>query len=203
MTVRALSTTDVSRTVGDVWDLLVDVRDTDDELVDAVPVVTVTLPNGTTASPTPEAVTTGVYRVEYTLAATGRYVATVAATGYGLADFAAYVTGVTPAAGMPTVQGYRTDYAQDNGGSWTDEQIQDALDAEAAAQRKVCRVGAVYPADLQEALYRRVQCNLARRKLPLAVVQGDAEAGSSSVMPPGRDPEVRRLEAPHRKLVMG
>jgi hypothetical protein len=202
MAMRALSHPSVNRTLGDVWDLLVDVRDSDGVLVDAVPDVTITLPAGTTETPTPETVTTGVYLVQYTLATAGRYVATMAADDYGLADFAAFVTAVTPASGMPTVGSYR-EYDEDGGGSWSDPAIQGALDTEAAAQRKVCVVGAVYDVDLREALLRRVQCNLARRALPLAVLRGDAEAGSSTTMPPGRDPEVRRLEAPFRKLVMG
>lgn len=86
--------------------------------------------------------------------------------------------------------------------SWTDAEIGDALDAETAAQAKVCRIPDPMPADLAEALKRRVQRNLAMRPLPLAVLQGDAEGGSSTVLP-GRDPEVRRFEAPHRKLVLG
>lgn len=87
--------------------------------------------------------------------------------------------------------------------SWTEEEIQTVLEVELAAQDKVCRVPDPMPADLAEAVKRRVACNLARRGLPLAVLQGDAETGSASAMPPGRDPEVRRLEGPHRKLVMG
>ena len=85
--------------------------------------------------------------------------------------------------------------------SWEDIDIQGALDAELAAQDAVCRVPDPMPADLAEALKRRVSCNLARRPLPLAVLQGDAEAGSTR--PPTHDPEIRRLERPHRKLVMG
>ena len=83
--------------------------------------------------------------------------------------------------------------------SWTDPELQGALDAEAAAQRKVCRIGDGYPPDLGEALKRRVARNLAMRGLPLAVLQGDAESGSSTL--PGRDPEVRRLETPYKKRV--
>ncbi|GIF71905.1 hypothetical protein [Asanoa siamensis] len=86
--------------------------------------------------------------------------------------------------------------------SWTEEEIQGALDAELAAQAKVCRVPVDMPADLAEAVKRRVARNLALRPLPLAVLQGDAQGGSDTVLP-GRDPEVRRLEAPHRKLVIG
>jgi hypothetical protein len=88
--------------------------------------------------------------------------------------------------------------------SYTTGEIVDVLAAEKAAQAARCRVpadDAVWPADLTEALCRRVARNLALRGIPLAVLQGDAEAGS--LIPPGRDPEVRRLEGPHRRITVG
>ncbi|GAB3817460.1 hypothetical protein [Kribbella italica] len=88
--------------------------------------------------------------------------------------------------------------------SASDEAIESALAAETAAQAVVCRIPAApedYPDDLAEALCRRVARNLALRKIPLAVLLGDAESGSTIL--PGRDPEVRRYEAPHRRLVVG
>lgn len=89
--------------------------------------------------------------------------------------------------------------------SATDAQIDSALAAELATQARVCRVpkavDAVWPADLTEAALRRVARNLAMRGIPLAVFQGDAENGS--LTPPGRDPEVRRLEGPLRRLKVG
>lgn len=94
------------------------------------------------------------------------------------------------------VSGYLGDH------SWTDDEIQAALDAEEAAQATRCRVPIPRPADLDEALCRRVARNLAMRVLPLAVLQGDAEAGSTTRLP-GNDPEVRRLEGPWRRLVVG
>ena len=83
----------------------------------------------------------------------------------------------------------------------SDAVIQGALNAETSAQAGKCRIPDPVPADLDEALKRRVVRNLALRKLPLAMLQGDADGGA--VVLPGNDPEVRRLEAPHRKLVMG
>lgn len=83
-------------------------------------------------------------------------------------------------------------------------QIDKALAAEAAAQAAACRIpvlAADYPPDLGQALCRRVARALAMRALPLAVLQGDAEAGS--LVLPGRDSEVRRLEGPYRRLVVG
>lgn len=79
-----------------------------------------------------------------------------------------------------------------------------ALAAEKAAQATRCRVPAdadAWPADLAEALLRRVARNLAMRGIPLAVLQGDSEGGPTVL--PGSDPEVRRLEAPHRRLKVG
>lgn len=200
MGVRALSDTAVLLPISGVWEIAVAVVDADGDYVDAVPTVTVTLPAGTTATPTVETVATGVYRVLYEVGSAGRYVARVVATGYGAADFAAYATATTSGVGMPTTADVAT-YIGAGAASWTTPELQDALDAEAASQRHACRVRAVYPADLREALLRRVQRNLALRQLPLAVHQGDAEAGP--MLLPGRDPEVRRLEAPHRKLVVG
>lgn len=78
------------------------------------------------------------------------------------------------------------------------------LAAEKAAQAARCRVpadDATWPPDLTEALFRRCARNLAMRGVPLAILQGDAEVGSTIL--PGQDPEVRRLEAPHRKLMVG
>lgn len=86
-----------------------------------------------------------------------------------------------------------------DGTSYTDEQIQEAIDAETAAQAAACRISDPMPPDLAEALKRRVMRNLAMRKLPLAVESGDA--GIAYV--PGRDPEIRRLEGPHRRWVIG
>ena len=89
--------------------------------------------------------------------------------------------------------------------SYTDSQLEKALAAEARAQRRVARVpadpAAVWDEDLTEALKRRVARNLAMRGIPLAMFQGDAEGGS--LIPPNRDPEVRRLEGPLRKLKIG
>ncbi|GAB3812103.1 hypothetical protein [Kribbella italica] len=90
--------------------------------------------------------------------------------------------------------------------SYTTEELGKAFAAEKKAQAKVCRVpadDAEWDEDLSEALFRRVARNLAMRGIPLAILQGDADLGTVGARLPGRDPEVRRLEAPWRKLVMG
>ncbi len=76
--------------------------------------------------------------------------------------------------------------------------VQDAYDAEKAAQAHVCRVDP-YAADLAQALKRRVARNLAMRNIPLGIQMdevGGIRVGSN-------DPEVRRLEAPYRKVYVG
>lgn len=197
MPVITLSSSNVERPVGGSWVLSVVVTDADGLVVTDAPVVTVTLPGGSTATPTVETVTTGVYRVAYILGTAGRYVARVVASGYGAADFVAFATASVGAALMPTAADV-LDYLGET--SWETEDVQGALDAEAAAQRRACDVPAAYPADLREALLRRVARNLAMRAQPLAMIVGD-EAETSVI--PGRDPEVRRLERAHPRLPTG
>jgi len=92
-------------------------------------------------------------------------------------------------------------YAKDLTASHADSVIADALKAEIAAQAAVCRVDANnLPDDLREALLRRVVRNLAMRAVPLGV-QSDAVGGFNTLG--SNDPEVRRLEKPHRKLFVG
>jgi hypothetical protein len=88
--------------------------------------------------------------------------------------------------------------------SFTDDQLESARAAELKAQSRVVRQPAVdadWDEDLAEALKRRVARNLAMRGIPLAMFSGDPDGGS--LIPPGRDPEVRRLEGPLRKLKSG
>lgn len=95
--------------------------------------------------------------------------------------------------------------------SWTDEQIGSALAAEQAAQARVVRFPAdppspaeplPYPADLAEALCRRVAHNLAVRALPLGVQATVTDAAALNTYVGGTDAEVARLERPWRKRVV-
>lgn len=85
-----------------------------------------------------------------------------------------------------------------------DATITAALAAEAAAQAAVVQATYIAAANaaVEEALKRRVARNLAMRGQPLAVLAAEFDGGSAQVLP-GRDPEVRRLEAPFRRLVLG
>lgn len=200
MTVRAITDTSVDLPVGGVWTIAVLVTDADRCPVDDAPVVTVTLPAGSTATPTVEHVSTGLYRVAYVVGTPDRYIARAVTTGHGAADFTAFVTATVAGTAMPDVDACR-DYDKDNGGyaSWTDGQVQDALDAEASAQRRVCKVPAAYPPDLRQALLRRVQRNIVMRGQPGVRVTENGDP----VYTPTNDPEVRRFERPYRRLVFG
>lgn len=169
---------------------------------DAVASILVTDPAGDTAVATPG----DDYEWSLVVDAAGRWLASVTSTE-GAIHFVANVTAVNALPTLVDLRGASVDrddpddlgYLGEN--SWTDAEIQDALDAETVVQRGVCRVPATYPDNLRQALMRRVAVNLARRKLPLMVLRGDAEAGNT--VPPSRDSEVRRLEAPNRRLKVG
>lgn len=201
MAVVSTSPPIVDIVVGDLWRIAVAVTDLDGLAVEVAPVVTVTLPDGSTTIPIPEAYALGGWVVDLIVVDEGRHVARVVSPGLGAADFAAYAAAVVDATGMPTVAQAKVYLKIDPGNTARDQDIQDALTAEAGAQRDVCRVPAAYPPALREALLRRVARNLALRLLPLAVLRGDGEAGDTIL--PGRDPEVKRLEAPHRKVRVG
>jgi hypothetical protein len=191
--------------VGDVWVTGVDVFDDDDgELAAATVTVACTDPLGGAVSVTAESTdTTGRYVARVPLSRSGRWVVTVAASGSatGTVAAAAWAAAVTSASGMPTVADAEA-YLGTDGSPHDTQVIRDALDAEAAAQRRVCTVGAVYPPDLRQALLRRVAVHLAKKGIPLAIVGVDSDAGASR-LPTGDDPEVRRLERTHRKLRCG
>lgn len=92
---------------------------------------------------------------------------------------------------------------------WTDDEISAALAAETSAQTRVVKLPAEtdpvsdYPADLAEALCRRVAHNLALRGLPLGVSVDLTDTAVATNRVGGTDAEVRRLEAPWRRLVVG
>lgn len=94
---------------------------------------------------------------------------------------------------------------------YADDQIDGALAAETAAQMKLVKLPAdpvppadplPYPADLAEALCRRVARNLAMRGIPLALQSTVSELGTATARVGSTDPEIRRLEGPYRKRVL-
>jgi hypothetical protein len=77
------------------------------------------------------------------------------------------------------------------------------ISANATASGSVtATIAEAWPADLGEALKRRVQRNLSMKSLPLGLQSGASEAGQWTIRV-GSDPEVKRLEAPFRKLTVG
>lgn len=95
--------------------------------------------------------------------------------------------------GLPQVKSY----LGASGGA-SDQAIQSALAAEQSDQATRCRVD-LYNDALAEALKRRVARNLAMKGLPIGVQTN--EFGSTSIG--STDPEVRRLEAPYRRMRVG
>lgn len=89
--------------------------------------------------------------------------------------------------------------------SWDASAIAEAYEAEKQAQADVCRLPAdgPYPAPLRDALGRRVAHNLAVRDLPLGVQATVSDMAVATRQVGGLDPEVRRLEAPYRKMLIG
>jgi hypothetical protein len=189
--------------VGDTWRSWLIVADLDSLAAapDAVSVA-VSMPDGATVAGTATAQTaTGLYLLEYDLAAAGehRIVVTVTSTTFGddvltLIVEARAVTGTRP--DMSAVKAYLGDT------SYTDEEISDALAAETAAQARACRIPADYPEDLAQALKRRVARNLAARAVPVASFTS-FEGGGTSTRVPKRDAEIARFEAPFLRLVTG
>lgn len=86
---------------------------------------------------------------------------------------------------------------------WAPDQVEDAYNAEVAAQVNVIEFGdpepTDYPADLAEALKRRVARNLALRNLPLGTQTSATDAGVA-VARIGDDREIARLEGPYLRL---
>jgi hypothetical protein len=200
-TIRLATDPGVLLPLGGQWTLVVETRDAAGYLSGVVtPTLLVTLPNGATSVPVFAAWTsTGAWLATYTPGVAGRFLAH-ASTPEDAVDAAAYVAAPVTSGGLPIVDDVAR-YLKGAAASWTQSDLQDVLDSEMAAQQAKCGVRAVYPMNLRMALLRRCQRALAMRALPLATLQGDADGGG--LILPGNDPEVRRLEGPYRKLVIG
>ncbi|HET6874648.1 MAG TPA: hypothetical protein VFH70_07710 [Acidimicrobiales bacterium] len=100
---------------------------------------------------------------------------------------------------------------------WSDEVLTAALATETTAQSRACAIphatdpatggdlGPDYPADLAEALYRRVAHNLATRSLPLGIQTTLTDMAVATTGVGALPAKVRALEAPYRRgaLVIG
>lgn len=187
--------------VGDTWRVLLAVTDLDGTAAEPESVaVTVTLPSGLagTITATAEGIT-GLYWVATDVTAAGDHAVQITVTDTDFGDDV-IVTGFTatsitsPGFEPATVITYLADST-----SATAAEVADALAAEVEAQKRVCRIPVPYPADLAQALKRRVARNLAARMVPVASFTA-FEGGTTSARVPANDVEVRRLEAPHRRL---
>lgn len=188
--------------VGDAWLLAVEVRDdVTDRLADGTVSAVVTRPDTSTSALTVTRQSLGYFTAPYTLAAAGRHTAVVTSAGLvvGVATFAVDALSVSAPPTLATVRAY---LASAGPTSFTDSDISAALAAEQAAQAAACRVPAAYPADLAEALCRRVARNLAARSVPVASFSA-FEGGATSTRVPMKDAEVARLEAPYRSWEAG
>lgn len=88
---------------------------------------------------------------------------------------------------------------------WSPAEVESAYLAEKTAQASLCLVpadDAEWPADLAEALCRRVAANLAVRALPLGFKASMSEMAISTARVGGDDREVERLEAPYRVIAV-
>lgn len=124
---------------------------------------------------------------------------------YGSGEFGEELyNGALPMPSAADVRAYLAGAGASN--SWTDDEVADALLTERAAQARVCRVPAddgAWPADLAEALIRRVARNLSTRTLVLGYQTTVGADGTSFNTRVGWDNEIRRLEAPLRRLSVG
>lgn len=197
--IEALSFTSRTVEVGGAWVLRVAVTDSPGVPSTDAPELTITAPTGGDVTVTMDTTTCpGVYASTFFVAFEGRHTAVAAHAEHGQASFVAQAQAVTDNDNMPSVASCN-EYIGDH--SWTDAEVQRCLDQERAAQFATCRVPAAYPPDLRGALHRRVQRSLAMRHLALAVKE--SVDGETQMVVPGRDPEVRRLEAPYRRVTVG
>lgn len=184
--------------VGDTWLLGVKVQDDKTKkLLAATVTFTVTRPDATTAVLTVTNDKLGYYSAGHVLNQPGQYTAIANVSG-AVVSVVAYAATADPV-GLPTLAQIKAYLGSET--SRTDAEITEALAAEIVAQSNVCRVSSVYPADLAEALKRRVQRNLYMRGLPSGLETINTEAGGMGVRI-STDPEIRRLEAPYRRLAV-
>lgn len=194
--------------VGQLWRISVRVLDDCGLPASGTPAVAITLPDDTTVTPAPDVTADGTWQsgwtVSYLLADSGRHLAVLSLADSSAQVLQCYASLVTASTDMPTIAELDAWIGGTGEHSWTDDDLQQALDSEASNQRRVCRVPAAYPPDLWWALMRRAARALAMKRQMTEQPRSDsADFDLPPTMPPGRDAEIRRLEGPWRKLVSG
>lgn len=183
--------------LGGQWVIDLDVTDADGRASADTLAITVTDPAGNVTTPAVEERSTlGGYRLPVTVDAAGRWIA-VFVGGQGAAAATAYASDAVAGVAMPNIADLDA-YLGTH--SYSDDDLAEALDAEADQQRRECKVPAVYPNNLRSALLRRSQFHLAMKRVQLGVIPGDADRDT---VRPGSDSEVRRFEKPYRRLPTG
>lgn len=181
-------------TVGTRWRLSVTAID-----AVAAPAYVITRPDMSTTSPADMTATEGStcsYEAFVDVDASGWWTAEVT-SGDDTVFLAAYGQSVVLPNARPTIVDV-SDYLGTH--SYTDAELQDALDAEASDQRARCRTAPTYPDSLFFALVRRAARACAMRRVLLGIVPMTDELSTRI----GRwDTESRRYEAPYRKLPIG
>lgn len=107
--------------------------------------------------------------------------------------------------GYPTIAELREYTYQTHNVSLSDEELEEALQAEIELQSDRCKVPAVSPEttlpySLKQALKRRVARNIVLRAQPGGVIVGIADGAVGMSRVAGEDREIDRLEKRYRKL---
>ncbi len=182
-----------------VPDLSITVMDAEGVPTDCTVTVSFIQPDGTTVAGVVSHDAVGVYSSVFVAAVAGRHVARWLASGDVTGAYEMVFDANPASAAVVTVADAREYLGQV---SVDDTQLAAVIVAEQQAQARRCRIEP-YSADLREALLRRVAFNLSARNVPLASYTSFAEGGTATTRVPTQDPEVRRLEAPYVKVVLG
>jgi len=163
----------------------------------------VTLPDATVAAGTVAVESLGLYMITYDVTAAGTHTVAVTVASAVFGDDVVTWT-VQASAAAPTARVTLEDvvaYLGDDN-SYSQAEVQGALEAEQAAQARRCAIPVDYPADLGEAIKRRVARNLAARSVPVASWTS-FEGGGTASRVTKYDAEVVRLESPYLRLISG
>jgi len=191
------------RYVGDEWVTVAVTYDDDGNRVTPTVGASVLLPDDTSSVVTPTEDGTGVWVCRHTLTVPGwhhlRFVASGTVVGVEIAQTNVESVPTSVDDGWPDTSACLAYLGET---SASDAEILDALTAETAAQRARCRIPPAYPADLRQALLRRVARNLAARAVPVASFTS-FEGGGTSARVPRTDAEISRLEGPYLRRTVG